>query len=587
MRTQQHLSVLEEVRYWVHEALVRAYPHLEHPERWVEVTRSTNDNFGDYQCNSAMRLGKHLKEAPRTVAARLVDALKNTKPQPFRQIEVAGPGFVNLHLTHAYLKTRLMRLWNAPHFGLPTSAAPQRVVIDFSAPNVAKEMHVGHLRSTILGDCLARVLEFQGHDVLRLNHIGDWGTAFGMLIAYLNEHPEDLVTQDTSLGQLLIWYKDAKRRFDEDPLFKKEAQLAVVALQSGQNKAHQIWELICTISRKAYRTIYDRLGISLIDRGESFYNAMLPDVLHALEQNKMLTLSNGAQCVFVPGFQSKEGTPLPLMVQKSDGGYNYATTDLAALRHRSEEEHADRIIYVTDAGQSMHFSMVFKTARAAGFVPDHVRLDHVPFGLVLGADGKKFKTRSGDTEKLVDLLDEAVARAQILLEARNHENCRFSQEEIKHLGTALGLNAIKYADLSNNRIHDYSFSYEKMLRFEGNTAAFLMYADVRARSILKKISWDPDQFTPTTWVFEHESEERLVKQLMRFQETLEAVSMELMPNRLTDYLFALAECFHEFFRDCRVAGDACENDRAALCFLTHRVMQQGLVLLGLTPVERM
>ncbi len=571
------------------DALLSAFPKLgsEEGEILCEITPSTQERFGHYQFNSAMKLAKTLALPPRKIAEAVVAALPTNNPIIAR-LDIAGPGFVNIALDPEELSKRLDQLLRDPYLGIERASHKQRIIIDFSSPNVAKEMHVGHLRSTIIGDCLARLFEFLGYDVLRLNHIGDWGTAFGMLIAYMQEEaPAVLKGQiETNLGHLVDWYRAAKQKFDDDASFKKRAHQAVVDLQRGQMEALDAWGIICTISRKAYQEIYDVLDVHLIERGESFYNPYLADLVKDLENKMLITLSDGAKCLFLEGFQNREGAPLPLMVQKSDGGYNYDTTDMAAIHHRTQVEKANRIIYVTDAGQSTHFQMIFKAAEKAGYVdPKKVRLDHVPFGLVLGADGKKFRTRSGETEKLIDLLQAAVTQADAILVERNPN---MDPEERGQLAKTLGIGAVKYADLSNHRLSDYTFSYEKMLRFEGNTAAFLMYAFVRIEGIKRKVKADlPSLLQRDQIALKHPSEVDLGMHLLRFQEVIEWVAQELLPNRLTDYLFTLAEKFNAFFRDCRVEGVEEEGQRVLLCEAAGRVLKQGLLLLGLKTVDRM
>jgi len=462
------------------------------------------------------------------------------------------------------------------------------VIVEFSSPNVAKELHVGHIRSTIIGDCIARLFEFLGQDVLRLNHIGDWGTQFGMLITYMKDLHRAVLRgeEPTDLESLMKWYKASKKRFDEEPDFKTRAQREVVLLQSGDKEALHAWKLICDISRKGFQEIYDLMHVRLTERGESFYNPYLKDIVHEFEQKGLVTVSDGAKCVYLEGFKNREGEPLPLMIQKSDGGYNYDTTDLAAIRHRLKVEKADRLIYVVDAGQSLHFQMIFSAAEKVGWLdPSKAKADHVPFGLVLGADGKKFKTRSGETEKLIDLLTEAVDRARALVVERLPTA---DHREREHLAQVLGIGAVKYADLSSLRTKDYTFSYERMLRFEGNTAVFLLYAYVRINGIKRKTHADMSQVLSQSQIaVHHPSEISLGIHLRRFGEILEMMARDLLPNRLTDYLFELAEKFNAFFRDCRVEGTPEEGSRLVLCELTSRVLKQGLEILGLETVERM
>lgn len=556
----------------------------------IEVVQSTQEQFGHYQCNSAMKLSKPLQQNPRKIAEEIVKHLEKTiEGRPFiSSVDIAGPGFINIRIDATYLEKATKAILTEGHLGIDLPKHRQRIVIDFSCPNVAKEMHVGHLRSTIIGDCLARLFEFLGHDVLRLNHIGDWGTAFGMLIAYMKENAPLVLEgkQPTDLLHLMNWYRASKKQFDVDPNFKKRSQLEVVALQGGDPTSLHAWEIICEISRKAYQEIYDLLDIHTTERGESFYNDMLPGLVADLEKKGLIQISDGAKCIFVEGFINREGEPLPLMLQKSDGGYNYDTTDMAALRHRTQVEKADRIIYVTDAGQSLHFQMVFKAGEMAGYLdPKKVKVDHVPFGLVLGPDGKKFKTRSGETERLMDLLVTAINEAEKILIERSPE---MDPEERRTLAKSLGIGAVKYADLSAHRTGDYVFSYERMLRFEGNTAAFLMYAYVRTAGIKRKVKIDPNDILSTTEItLEHPSEIALALQLAQFGEALELVSRDLLPNRLTDYLYTLAEKFNAFFRDCRVEGSPQQNSRLLLCEATARIIHEGLDILGVKSVEKM
>ena len=437
-----------------------------------EITPSTQPQFGHYQCNNALKLAKELKKNPREVAQQIINAW-NPDPAMISKMEIAGPGFINIFLTPEFLSSEINKVLHDPRLGVPPPHPKERIIVEFSSPNIAKELHVGHLRSTIIGDCLARVFEFLGHDVLRLNHIGDWGTQFGMLITYMREHVPEVLEgkKQTDLVSLMQWYRASKKCFDEDPEFKKRSQLQVVKLQGGDEVSLAAWTMICDISREAFQEIYNLLDIKIIERGESFYNPFLPEIVADLEKRGIITISNGAKCIYLEGFVGRDDTPLPMIIQKSDGGYNYDTTDMAAIRHRIEVEKADRIITCTDAGQSLHFQMLFKAAEKAGYLdPQKVRVDHVPFGVVLGADGTKFKTRSGDTERLIDLLFEAVKQAKAILHERLPE---LPEKELNHTAEVLGIDAVKYADLSSHRIKDYMFSYERMLRFEGNTRGFL------------------------------------------------------------------------------------------------------------------
>jgi arginyl-tRNA synthetase len=472
---------------------------------------------------------------------------------------------------------------------IPPTETPQRIIVDFSSPNIAKEMHVGHLRSTIIGDSIARILEFQGHDVLRLNHVGDWGTQFGMLITYLREaYPAALTTSDAlDLGDLVALYRAAKKRFDEDEVFKETARQAVVELQAGDREATLAWQLLCDQSRREFQKIYDALDIQIAERGESFYNPYLTDVVKDLQALGLLEENQGAQCVFLEGFTNKAGEPLPLIVQKSDGGYNYATTDLAAIRYRINTDKAERIIYVTDAGQSDHFAQVFQVATRAGWLPNTVKVKHVPFGLVQGEDGKKLKTRSGETVTLKSLLDEAIARAGAIVEEYNPES---SEEFKREVATAVGLGAVKYADLSQNRTSNYTFSYDKMLSLQGNTAPYMLYAYVRVQGISRKGNINFAQLTDTQSIYLNTEEEiNLGKHLLQFAEIIEAISEDLMPNRICQYLFELSQKFNQFFEQCPVlqSEEPERTSRLILCHITAKTLKKGLELLGMKVLDRM
>ena len=452
-------------------ALKQAYAELSGEDVNPMVAATAKPEFGDYQCNAAMVLAKRLKLKPREVAETLVSNLQIQ--DVVGKLEIAGPGFINFHLSDDYLRTRLSAMSkDSQRLGIPKASSPQRIIVDFSSPNIAKEMHVGHLRSTIIGDSISRILEFLGHDVLRLNHVGDWGTQFGMLINYLKENyagsliPSEDGSLDVKIGDLVEFYKAAKKRFDDDLKFQEASRNEVVKLQGGDPSSLLAWRAICDVSRVEFQKIYDMLSIQVEERGESFYNPFLPDIVQDFKNTNLLTESDGAQCVFLPGYVTGDGSALPLIIQKSDGGFLYATTDLAAVRHRVQTEKAQRILYVTDIGQAQHFQMVFDAARAVGYVNDSVQLIHVPFGLVQGEDGKKFKSRSGDTVKLKDLLDEAVrlAAKEIVTRREDEDEAKASEvvkedesiikhltPEQEHLARVVGIGAVKYADLSMNR----------------------------------------------------------------------------------------------------------------------------------------
>ena len=561
---------------------------------------ASKPEFGDFQANGALPLARPLRLAPRAIASAIVAQLE--ADPAFGALclppEIAGPGFINLTLRPEVLAAEVARCLADPRLGVEAVAgggAP--VVVDFSSPNIAKEMHVGHLRSTIIGDALARVLEFRGHPVLRLNHVGDWGTQFGMLITHLKQvAPEALDTADAvDLGDLVAFYRQAKARFDSDESFQTTSREEVVKLQSGDPISRRAWQLLCDQSRREFQRLYDRLDIRLDERGESFYNPYLEAVVADLAATGLLVSDGGAQCVFLEGQDGTASQTPPVIVRKSDGGFNYATTDLAAIRYRFAAppagDGARRVIYVTDAGQASHFTGVFQVARRAGCIPEGGRLEHVPFGLVQGEDGKKLKTRSGDTVRLKELLDEAVERCEADLCRRLAEEER--QEDgafINAVATTVGLAAVKYADLSTNRITNYQFSFDRMLALSGNTAPYLLYAVVRIAGIARRGGADAAGVGfSTPLVFGEPQEWALVRQLLQFDAVILEVEQELLPNRLCSYLFELSQVFNRFYDQVPVlkAEEPARGSRLALCRLTADTLKLGLGLLGIPTLERM
>ena len=577
-----------------------------------QLAPASKPEFGDFQANGALPLAKPLGQPPRQIAQAIVVQLK--ADPAFMELcldpVIAGPGFINLTLRPERLCAEVATRLGDPRLGVPSVASedapgepPAPVVVDFSSPNIAKEMHVGHLRSTIIGDCLARVLEFRGHPVLRLNHVGDWGTQFGMLITHLKQvAPEALDTADAvDLGDLVAFYRQAKARFDEDEAFQATSREEVVKLQGGDPVSLKAWGLLCDQSRREFQQIYDRLDIALSERGESFYNPTLQAVVDDLRAAGLLVVDDGAGCVFLEGVSGKDGQPLPLIVQKSDGGFNYATTDLAAIRYRFAAAPAGdgsgRVIYVTDAGQASHFAGVFQVARRAGWIPEGASVEHVPFGLVQGEDGKKLKTRAGDTVRLRDLLDEAVQRAEADLRRRLAEEGRSEDEAfIQQVATTVGLAAVKYADLSTNRITNYQFSFERMLALTGNTAPYLLYAVVRIAGIARKggdlagtATGTPGTGRAVELSFSEPQEWALIRELLKLDAVITEVESELLPNRLCSYLFELSQVFNRFYDQVPVlkADEPARSSRLALCRLTADTLKLGLGLLGIPTLERM
>ncbi|MBW4580033.1 MAG: arginine--tRNA ligase [Tildeniella nuda ZEHNDER 1965/U140] len=553
---------------------------------------ASNPKFGDYQANVSLSLAKPLGKAPRAIAAQLVqqlDVADLCEPPT-----VAGPGFINLTLKTSYLEAQIKAIQSDPRLGVVAIVHPQRVMVDYPSPNIAKEMHVGHLRPAIIGDCLARILEFIGHDVLRISHIGDWGTPFGMLIAYLRVAYPDALTASESLdlGDLSTFYRQAKQRFDADDAFREAARLSVVQLQAGDPETLLAWKIVCKLSSRSYRIIYDLMGIAhVLERGESFYNPLLESVVEDLKATGLLVEDNGAQCVFLEGFTNKEGKPLPLIVQKSDGGYNYATTDLAAIRYRVKEDKVQRVVYPVGMEQTNHFIQIFQVGQRAGWITDAVEFIHAPFGLVLGEDNKKLKTRSGEAVRLQDLLDEAIARARADLEARlAEENRQETEEFVAHASQVTGISAIKYADLSQNRTSNYIFSYDKMLSLQGNTAPYMLYAYVRVQGISRKGQIDFERLgADAAIVLKDESELTLAKHILQLDEILAQIDQDLLPNRLCQYLFELSQKFNRFYEQCPIleAEEPLRTSRLILADLTARSLKLGLSLLGIPVLERM
>ncbi len=550
------------------------------------IAPAAKAQFGDYQANGVMAAAKKIKANPRELAAKVVAAAKID--DLVEKLEVAGPGFINIHLRREFIQGQLAAAVADGRLGASTPAAPQRVVVDYSAPNLAKEMHVGHLRSTIIGDALARILSFLGHDVIRQNHVGDWGTQFGMLLAFMDREAAAGHNVSTELADLENFYRQAKQLFDADAAFAAEARQYVVRLQGGDAHCLQNWRMFLDASLHHCEDIYRRLGVLLTRddvRGESAYNDDLAAVVADLQKLGLLTESQGAQCVFLPEFVGKDGTPLPLIVQKSDEGFLYATTDLAAVRYRVGTLHAQRVLYVVDARQSLHFRQMFAVARKAGFVPEAVSLEHIAFGTMMGDDGKPFKTRSGGTVKLVELLNEAVERAYALVTAKSPE---IPEDERRQIAQAVGVGGVKYADLAQNRTSDYVFSWDKMLSMEGNTAPYMQYAYARVQSIFRKGETGEASLVAGIQLTEP-AERALAVKLLQFTETLDVVAAECLPNLLCAYLYEVAGAYMSFYESCPVlqSAEPTRSSRLNLCRLTARTIQKGLNLLGIETLERM
>ena len=552
------------------------------------LRRSTSAQFGDFQANAAMALGKKAGRPPRELAAAIVEAVE--LDDVCSSVEVAGPGFINLTLRSDTLAGAAQQLLgDRERLGVPKAAPPERVVIDYSSPTLTKEMHVGHLRSTVIGDALARTLEFAGHTVVRQNHYGEWGTQFGMLIEHLRTSGG--TGGSVSIEDLNVFYQDANARFTSDAAFKDRARERVVALQAGDPESVDLWRQFVAAAQGHAEEVYELLDVTLRPedaKPESSFNDELDDLCAELEAKGVARIDDGALCAFPDGFKNREGEPLGLIIRKSDGGYGYQATDLAAVRHRLTALAATRVIYVVDARQSLHLSMVFTVARAAGWIPDGVRIEHVAFGTVMGPDGKPFKSRSGENVKLGEVLHEGVQRAEATIAEKNPE---LSAEERALAARSVAMGAIKYADLQNDRIKDYVFDWGRMLAFEGNSGPYLQYAHARVRSIFRRGEIADASFLASARiVVDHDAERALVLQLLGLVEVVDAVVETLQPHRLATYLFELAQAFTAFFEHCpvlRAPDDATRTSRLALCELTARTLAVGLGLLGIDAPDRM
>jgi len=543
---------------------------------------SGKPQFGDYQANGAMGAAKQLKTNPRELAQQIIDKLDLQGIA--EKIEIAGPGFINITLSHQFLADSLANCMEKPQ--QPT----ETVVIDYSAPNLAKEMHVGHLRSTIIGDALARILDYQGQRVIRQNHMGDWGTQFGMLIAELELQLSQGDQAELALGDLELFYQQAKKHFDADPEFADTARAYVVKLQSGDSHCRKLWEQFIKVSVAHNLDIYKQLNVSLTAEHimpESAYNDDLQAVIDDLTSRQLAVESDGAKVVFLEELADKNGDPSPMIVQKSGGGFLYATTDLAALRYRINQLSADRILYFIDARQSLHMKQVFTTGRKADFVPETVSLEHHAFGTMMGKDGRPFKTRSGGTVKLADLLIEAVERAEKLVREKNSE---LDEDEIKTIAHKVGIGAVKYADLSKTRTNDYIFDWDAMLSFEGNTAPYLQYAYTRIRSIFRKADIDMDGFSAAVKIAEPQ-EKQLALKLLQFNDLLDQVAADCYPHSLCTYLYELSSLFMSFYEHCPILKPEVQPEiaesRLQLSAITATLLRQGLNLLGIEVMEKM
>ncbi|WP_114934424.1 arginine--tRNA ligase [Haemophilus influenzae] len=550
------------------------------------VRQSGKPQFGDYQANGIMAAAKKLGLNPREFAQKVLDNLQLSDIA--EKLEIAGPGFINIFLNPTWLTTEISAALSHKNLGIQATNK-QTVVIDYSSPNVAKEMHVGHLRSTIIGDAVARTLEFLGHNVIRANHVGDWGTQFGMLIAYLekmqNEHASEMELQD-----LEAFYREAKKHYDEDEIFAEKARNYVVKLQGGNEYCRAMWKRLVDITMQQNQHNYDRLNVTLTEKdvmGESLYNPMLPSIVEDLKKQGLAVENDGALVVYLDEFKNKDGDPMGVIVQKKDGGFLYTTTDIAAAKYRYETLKADRALVFSDTRQSQHMQQAWLITRKAGYVPDSFSLEHKNFGMMLGKDGKPFKTRTGGTVKLADLLDEAIERATVLI---NEKNTNLSNDEKQAVIEAIGIGSVKYADLSKNRTTDYVFDWDNMLSFEGNTAPYMQYAYTRIRSIFNKTEINSTALLAAPLTIKDDKERTLAIKLLQFEEAVQTVGKEGTPHVLCAYLYELAGIFSSFYEHCPILNaedEAVKLSRLKLALLTEKTLKQGLALLGIKTVEKM
>ncbi len=543
---------------------------------------SGKPQFGDYQANGAMGAAKHLKTNPRELAQKILDKVDLTEIA--EKTEIAGPGFINITLKNNFIANCLQNCLKKPHTQI------KNIVIDYSAPNLAKEMHVGHLRSTIIGDALARVLEYQGQNVIRQNHMGDWGTQFGMLIAELELQLSHGDQAELALSDLEVFYQQSKKHFDADPDFADTARAYVVKLQSGDANCLKLWQQFINVSVAHNSDIYHQLNVGLTAehiKPESSYNDQLQWIIDDLSNQQLAVESDGAKVVFLDELADKNGDPSPMIVQKSGGGFLYATTDLAALKYRVDSYDADRILYFIDARQSLHMKQVFTTGKKANYVPSNVSLEHHAFGTMMGSDGKPFKTRTGGTVKLADLLVEAEERAELLVREKNPD---LNPQEIKDIARKVGIGAVKYADLSKTRTNDYIFDWDSMLSFEGNTAPYLQYAYTRIYSIFRKAGFKLEEFSANITITEPQ-EKQLALKLLQFNEVVNQVAIDCYPHTLCNYLYELSSVFMSFYEHCPILKSEVEHEtaqsRLQLCAYSAAILQQGLDLLGIEVMERM
>lgn len=562
-------------------AIINKIPilHKQISTKNIEITETKFQIHGHFQLNNAMKIAKTINTTPIDIAEKIKTFLEKNYKNSFEKIEIIDPGFINFTISKDLINKKINILLKNKNNYVKQKKKKLKIIIDYSSPNIAKEMHVGHLRSTIIGECIARLLESVGHKIIRTNHIGDWGTQFGILINYIKANQINI--KNTNLKKLSEYYTLAQEEFNNNQEFKNNCKNEVIKLQQENKDSIDIWTHISKISKKEYKKIYKILDVKLITRGESFYRNLLSPIVKLLTKKNIVETSNGAKCIYLKGYKNKENTPLPLIIQKSDNGFNYATTDLAALNYRINKQKANVIIYVTDIGQKKHFEMIFKTIKKAKLNSLKSKIIHIGFGLMLKNDGKKIKTRSGQTIKLRELLKTAILKTKIIIKEKNPN---LNKKELNNRSKIIGINTIKYSDLSNNIKQDYIFDFEKMIKFNGNTATFLLYAYVRTvsinKNIKKKISTKKINLT-------EKLELSLALQLIQYNYNINKAIKELNPTVITNYLYKVSEDFHIFFQKCKIINSENENSRILLCKITNKILKHGLEILGLKTVEEL
>lgn len=544
----------------------------------IDITQSKNDKNSHFQFNSAMKLSKITNIPSYNIAALIKEYIDNKSKNNFANIYITNPGFINFTIKNEYINKKI-KLFK---FEIK-KIKKEKILLDYSSPNIAKNMHVGHLRSTIIGDCLAKILKYIGHDIIKINHLGDWGTQFGILIAYIKETFNNNINIKKNLNELSILYKKAQVYFETNENFKKTAKMEVVKLQNRNIKSIKIWKLINKISKKEYEKIYKMLDIKIKYQGESFYNELINPLIKKLEKKNIITLSDNAKCIYIKGFKNRDESPLPFIIKKSDGAFNYSSTDLAALYYRIKYNKVNKIIYITDVGQKMHFEMLFKALKLSGInVFQNTKLIHIPIGLMLNNNGKKIKTRSGTSEKLINLIKNSIKETQkILINKKKITNKKIIIKNSK----ILGINTLKYSDLSNKIDQNYIFDYKKILQFNGNTAAFLNYAYVRINGIKNKLK--KEKFFLNKIVLQNNTEIILALHILQYDYIIKKTAEDLNPNILTHYLYKLSEIFHSFFHECNVIKSDNKTTRIHLCNITKKILKNGMSLLGLKIINKM